>query len=1015
VDRLENQYKKLQEEEEKLGIDQLSAEVEKLRETTETLKEGAREGFYTDEEKQKIESIKKRTNDEKKVISEINEHIEKQYEKLGGEEKQESLKIEIERMKLSEKDRLTDELVNDELTRQKIRLYQKNRAKYDRIITFAEVKEVVDKDAIVAEEEEDAVQWTADEEELKDLIADLIYDKNTWESDEKRNDPAGQVAGILSSHTELLLKILMDPSIVDRFFDKLPLDPSSELINRRYVSILTGEETEDSFKESLKKNFKEFLDKQLMSDKTIKEYIDKLNDIKKQIEEAKREVEEEKERLAKEKGEKEAGFGDLFNAFLGGFGLNFKKSPLEKAEEKLEDLESSLSNNTFLAENGMALFISGAKDMIAPLVNDLQKTLDQYMNDETLQKNIEECVDGLISLDDTQKTDTKSIPDPRDKKLSKEEKEDAIKRGNDALIEIIQESMQGSEGQGKFIKNIMKNYMTGVTKLDVRSMMSSAIRNLKPVDPTLDAKEFDEEKRIATYSSFLGGALKGAGPLLQKMLQGIPDQMVPAAFKSSIKDMKSNLAPIPEEVVRAELASIIERSNGKILSIKVQKSLGAASVGQAFLCKLSIAGGANEDVVIKILRPDVRNKMQREKAVMLKSAKEAGDGMYHSYKGMLNVYEDELDLTLEAKNCEHGDIYNTGGDVKSMKVLDTVAPSTNSMVVEKADGVTIDSMLESMKSEYEAAFGKYFERDEKGNIIYDGGFPKLNIDARTPGLGKIQRRFSDKLKNMQKAQKRMVKLAEKWVQEGVFGSGFYHGDLHAGNIMNGNHYLTVIDYGNATQLTPMQQTEITRMMVAAAAGDMEGFRDGFKKLLLNTSEEEYQKKKPQLSEAIKEVFRLGDKRSAGQRIAAALMKAQQLGFEIPTSVYNFSQCELRLQNTIDDMNEQIKKYKNALGKIEGLGKLESADIVSNLNDIEHNSVREYSVALYAGRSDENIRELIREKDIQKREKVFSRIFMDFSHIGKFLNADSVNGTLHSSIINGRGDVFSNMLRYYKNN
>ncbi len=1018
-DELKIKYDTAKQTEEALGIEAIEKDIKETKKLMDENLEELRMSFYTVEEAEKLNDILKKSDEDKKVINEVKTKYEEKYEKLGGEEKGEELKNEIDRMKLAQKDSLTDELVNDELTRQKINLYNhklEDRQKYDKMITFEEAKEEKDEDAIELVQEKNTVSWSADEQEFLDLLADLIYNKDTWTMDEKRNDPAALFASVLASHSKLVLRILVDPSLLDGFFEKLPLDmggTEEERTNMMYDEALPEHEKLPTYKDKIKKSFTDILNKYVAENEEIGEKVNALRDIKKQIEDAKKEVEDAAFRVKLFEEEKRGGakvlspeeqkkFDEKHNS---GFWSFFKKTPdqeaqekLEKAEDNLESLENSLQRNIGASSLLMGPLIRGYSKKMAGAVNDFNKTLDEYMNDETLTKNIEECVNNLFNFGETQKTDTSKIPDPKDKHLSKEEREKAIKQGNEALLDIIRESMSGNEGQGQFIKNIMKNYVTGVTKLDVKSMMASAIRNLKPVDPALDNKLLSDEARLGTYASFLGGVLKGAGPLMQKMMQGIPDQLVPEAFKSSIKDMKSNLAPIPKEVVKAELASMIARSNGKILGIKVEKSLGAASVGQAFLCTIDYAGG-NDQVVVKILRPDVRNKMQREKAVMLKSAKEAGEGMYHSYKGMLDVYEDELDLTLEAKNCEKGSIYNIGGGVKSMKLLNTVAPSTNSMVCERAKGVTVDAMLETMKNEYEAAFGKYFERDEEGKIVYDGDFPKLKIDSKTPGLIRIQRRFSAQLKKMQDAQERMIRLAGKWVQEGVFGDGFYHGDLHAGNIVMGNFELTVIDYGNATQLTKDQQAEITRMMVAAAAGDVEGFRNGFKKLLENTSDEDYKKKEPELTAALTEVFRLGDKRSAGQRIAAALMKAQQIGFEIPTSVYNFSQCELRLQNTIDDMNEQIKKYQKALGQIEDLGKLESFDVISKLNEIPDQGNRSMMISMLVAQSDDNIREVLREKDPAKITKIDNYLFGAFANFNDYSNPNQIRQLLTQNVRN----------------
>ena len=984
--------------EDDLGIEDIEKNIkEKQKELDETIEE-LRPTFYTEEEAERINQINREADEKIKDFNNYKTQYEQLYKKLGGDQKVEEIKTDIETMKLSEKDRLTDQLVNDELTRQKIKLYEKDKDKYDKMIKFEEEKKEEDLEAIELEDEKNALSWSEDEQEFLDLLADLIYNKDTWKMDDKKDDPSFLFADSIAMHLELILKILAEPSILDGFFEKLPLDlmgTEEERTNKMYDELLPEHEKEPDYKDKLKAGFLDVINKYVSENEKISKKVDEIREIKAEIKKAQKAVSDaefkvylfEKEKTGgakaltkEEEEERKIRSQSFFKSLFMKPADEEAQDKLDDAKQKLWDLEDKLESKISDTSLFMAPFIQANSKLMGSSVNEFNKVLDEYMNDKTLTKGIEECVDQLFDFGSIEKTDTTKIPDPKDKHLTPQQKNDAIKKGNEALLDIIKESMAGNEGQGKFIKNIMKNYVTGVTKLDVRSMMSSAIRNLKPTDPNLDSKLVSDGDRLKTYADFLGGVLKGAGPLMQKMMQGIPDQMVPQAFKKSIKDMKSNLEPIPQEVVKAELASMIARSNGKILGIKVVKSLGAASVGQAFLCEIDHAEG-RDSVVIKILRPDVRNKMAREKSVMLKSAQEAGEGMYHSYKGMLEVYENEMDLTLEAKNCEKGKIYDLGGGVKSMKMHDIVAPSTNSMVCDMAKGVTLDSMLETMNNEYEAAFGKYIEHDAEGNIVYDGDFPKLNIDSKTPGLIKIKRRFSTQLKRMQDAQKRMIRLAEKWVQEGVFGSGFYHGDLHAGNLVNSNFELTVIDYGNATQLTKDQQAEITRMMVAAAAGDVEGFRNGFKKLLENTSEEDYKKKEPELTAALTEVFRLGDKKSAGQRIAAALMKAQQIGFEIPTSVYNFSQCELRLQNTIDDMNAQIKKYQKALGQIEGFGELESFDVITKLNGISEPQNRTFMISMLVNQSEDSIRETIREKDTIKQSSIDTALY------GSFYNLD----------------------------
>ena len=75
----------------------------------------------------------------------------------------------------------------------------------------------------------------------------------------------------------------------------------------------------------------------------------------------------------------------------------------------------------------------------------------------------------------------------------------------------------------------------------------------------------------------------------------------------------------------------------------------------------------------------------------------------------------------------------------------------------------------------------------------------------------------------------LTNMTTVWIREGLFTkTGFYHGDLHAGNIMvptaadlrkgvpNG---VTMIDFGNATKLTPEEQKNVIRVIAGAAGND----------------------------------------------------------------------------------------------------------------------------------------------------------------------------------------------------
>jgi predicted unusual protein kinase regulating ubiquinone biosynthesis (AarF/ABC1/UbiB family) len=121
-------------------------------------------------------------------------------------------------------------------------------------------------------------------------------------------------------------------------------------------------------------------------------------------------------------------------------------------------------------------------------------------------------------------------------------------------------------------------------------------------------------------------------------------------------------------LVEAKLNSIIAQSGEKISNILVEKSLGSATVGEAFLCRLfgpeyDITGKL---VVIKLLRPDIKVRFDSEKPTLKSIAKSIDNTVGTDKKGQAErllddkiiTTEQEMDFTIEEKNCETGKVYN---------------------------------------------------------------------------------------------------------------------------------------------------------------------------------------------------------------------------------------------------------------------------------------------------------------------------------------------------------------------
>ncbi len=354
-------------------------------------------------------------------------------------------------------------------------------------------------------------------------------------------------------------------------------------------------------------------------------------------------------------------------------------------------------------------------------------------------------------------------------------------------------------GYGKFLRTVLKSYFNELP-LQLRLNLVSSRLRLSHDD--------------ATPSEQLGALLKGAGPLLQKMLQAFDPKQDPV-LKAALQDVKTNLNPIPQSMLQAHLLDVVNRSGGRIESITVKKTLGCASVGQTLLCRVEGPGvkDGGVDVVVKVLRPDALNQLRRERDFMMRCARKAG--MESSYASIVDKILEEFDLTLEAKNVEACKVYNgVFKGVQTLNALPLVGAAPGTLLLELAPGQTLDGIfkdIDGMKSTYNDKYGiSYGIKMVHTPPTYEAHVRKIQKERE--GVDKYhhvkaadQRKHFQAVKNkvdeLRKAYGHLSDLARAWIAESCTegGSGFYHGDLHAGNIMiDAERGLTAIDVGNVS-------------------------------------------------------------------------------------------------------------------------------------------------------------------------------------------------------------------------
>ena len=922
-----------------------------------------------------------------------------------------------------------DEMINGVETKELLKETQKEEKRED-----VEQKVTIEKQ----EAKQDKDEWEENEKKIMNMISDLIFSYETWTADEKINSPGERIKQVLIKNADALCILIAD--MYKKGEDHLKI--INDIEKRLPLFILEDEEQIAEFKNMVAESVTGIM--HAIDAKIAEKSAEMLPTVLEKREEiaAKKLL-----RAQKKEEKKQPSAGGIFGGGLFGALGNLINKGVDQLEEmvdnqmdaKLQKVDTAekiytiavnhLADPQALKKGGGEFSLPSVFDIIRDLpaeqLAEVEQKIDGGIEDVTdlIQETVSKYSGALFNANGQRKAE-EALPDPNAKGLKDWEKRNAqrklIKKGNDMLEKKIKECLaSGESGQGMFTKYVFDTYFGMVATMDKRSMIASMIRNSKPV--TEDFKDENEpgitekvkNERIAHNNSiraramgnYLGGMLKGAGPLFQKMMQGLPTEGLPEELKGAVEDMKSKLSPIPDEVVEAQLYAIVKRSHNQIKNIKVVKPLGAASVGQTFLCKLTKADGTEEEVAIKLLKPDVRNRMMREKDVMLFCARQTDKdsrtkenkrrekeneirqqqgrkkmallpeikddekgGMQMTYEGQLERIEEELDLTIEARNVELGKVYDKFSDEKSskavsMKLNSIVAPTTNSMVLEKAPGETVDTLLARIRKEADEVMDLYFQKDSDGKVIMEededgkkqpvlfesmrGAMAQTKLEKDSEEYNRLLMKYDpkyiieslyDKLEELQKKKAYLDAYTKKWVEEGIFKEGFYHGDPHAGNIMISDEKLTAIDFGNCTKLSDEQQVHVTRMLFAASVGDMETFRSGFHALLNPRFESLYQEKRAELGRIITETFALGDVNSAGARIMVALLRAQELGLEVPAAVYNFSQGQMRLQNAISDFNGAIDHVKKLLEHISAIDSVYGSgfDFTEQHKDSIHN-------------------------------------------------------------------------------
>ncbi len=291
----------------------------------------------------------------------------------------------------------------------------------------------------------------------------------------------------------------------------------------------------------------------------------------------------------------------------------------------------------------------------------------------------------------------------------------------------------------------------------------------KPQDGSEKFRDLPVERRLRLAFEELGTTFIKLGQLLSLRRDLMPESIV-----AEFKQLQDNVSPVPFDMIRPiverELASDID----EIFSFFNETPLASASISQVYEAVLRENG---EDVVVKVRKPFVVENIKGDMEILFWIAdlmqRHSSLAERFDFKGVVEEFflamNDELNLMIEKNNTRK--------------------------------------------------FKANFSEDEWDWLT----FPRMFDHLCTSSVLVMERVGGDKLYTLDASESERRSIAENGARmflKQVLVDGFFHADLHAGNLFfHSDGRVAIVDCGLAGSLDPYTREKIAEMFIAFAGKD----------------------------------------------------------------------------------------------------------------------------------------------------------------------------------------------------
>lgn len=271
--------------------------------------------------------------------------------------------------------------------------------------------------------------------------------------------------------------------------------------------------------------------------------------------------------------------------------------------------------------------------------------------------------------------------------------------------------------------------------------------------------------------------IQSSGPSFQKLLQIYTRQSdMPAPLKASFRKLEDSVRAVPWWQVQRLLDQ--EKDNFQFIYFE-RKPLGVGTMAQVHRAKI-VVNGVRHDVVVRLIKPGMEQQIEEDHRILLKVADKLDHDPAFRATGapqitpLIDDSTRTVKMELDQEATASRQMY--GAQVYESKVLVNI------------DGYKTDLHIHVPQIFPPAHASKFMVQEmvighslDKEALAYQSIMPHL---------------------------KRVIveEIAKDWIRELLFGSGFYHSDLHQGNFMvnvkEPEIEADILDYGMGGKVAP---------------------------------------------------------------------------------------------------------------------------------------------------------------------------------------------------------------------